>query len=248
MAAVASRQGLKDYCLRRLGYPVIDINVDDAQVEDRIDDALQKYRDYHYEGTEHVYYKILVSAADLVNKYFTLPESMIGVVRILNIDASFSSSNLFNTRYQMYLNDIYNGSMSSIDISEYVSTMRHIETLEQMFSGIKPIRFQRHQNILNVDLDWTTLTAGNYIIVDGYKIIDPETYTDIYNDAWVKKYATALIKRQWGSNLSKFEGMQLPGGVTFNGKVIYEEADTELMKMEDEIMNNASGILADLVG
>lgn len=248
MAAVASRQGLKDYCLRRLGYPVIDINVDDAQVEDRIDDALQKYRDYHYEGTEHVYYKILVSAADLVNKYFTLPESMIGVVRILNIDASFSSSNLFNTRYQMYLNDIYNGSMSSIDISEYVSTMRHIETLEQMFSGIKPIRFQRHQNILNVDLDWTTLTAGNYIIVDGYKIIDPETYTDIYNDAWVKKYATALIKRQWGSNLSKFEGMQLPGGVTFNGKVIYEEADTEIMKMEDEIMNNASGILADLVG
>lgn len=248
MAAVASRQGLKDYCLRRLGYPVIDINVDDAQVEDRIDDALQKYRDYHYEGTEHVYYKILVSATDLVNKYFTLPESMIGVVRILNIDASFSSSNLFNTRYQMYLNDIYNGSMSSIDISEYVSTMRHIETLEQMFSGIKPIRFQRHQNILNVDLDWTTLTAGNYIIVDGYKIIDPETYTDIYNDAWVKKYATALIKRQWGSNLSKFEGMQLPGGVTFNGKVIYEEADTELMKMEDEIMNNASGILADLVG
>ena len=248
MAAVASRQGLKDYCLRRLGYPVIDINVDDQQIEDRIDDALQKYRDNHYDATEHVYYKILVTATDLVNKYFTLPESMVGIVRILNIDSSIGSSNIFNARYQMHLNDIYNGNLANIDISGYVSTMRHVETIEQLFSGVKPIRFQRHQNILNVDLDWNTLNVGDYIIADGYKAIDPEVYTDVYGDSWLKKYTTALIKRQWGSNLSKFEGMQLPGGVTFNGKVIYEEADAEIMKMEDEIVNSVSGILSDLTG
>jgi hypothetical protein len=248
MAAVASRQGLKDYCLRRLGYPVIDINVDDQQIEDRIDDALQKYRDNHYDATEHVYYKILVTANDLANKYFTLPESMIGIVRILNIDSSIGSSTIFNARYQMHLNDIYNGNLANIDISGYVSTMRHVETIEQLFSGVKPIRFQRHQNILNVDLDWNTLNVGDYIIADGYKAIDPEVYTDVYGDSWLKKYTTALIKRQWGSNLSKFEGMQLPGGVTFNGKVIYEEADAEIMKMEDEIVNSVSGILSDLTG
>jgi len=248
MAAIASRQGLKDYCLRRLGYPVIDINVDDQQIEDRIDDALQKYRDNHFEATEHVYYQISVTANDLVNKYFTLPESMIGVVRILNIDSSIGTSNLFNARYQVYLNDIYNGNLSHIDVSGYVSTLRHIETIEQLFSGIKPIRFQRHQNILNVDLDWNTLNVGDFIIVDGYKAIDPEVYTDIYNDSWLKKYATALIKRQWGSNLSKFEGMQLPGGVTFNGKVIYEEADAEIAKIEEDMVNSVSGILSDLTG
>jgi hypothetical protein len=189
-----------------------------------------------------------VTANDLVNRYFTLPESMIGIVRILNIDSSIGSSNIFNARYQMHLNDIYNGNLANIDISGYVSTMRHVETIEQLFSGVKPIRFQRHQNILNVDLDWNTLNVGDYIIADGYKAIDPEVYTDVYGDSWLKKYTTALIKRQWGSNLSKFEGMQLPGGVTFNGKVIYEEADAEIMKMEDEIVNSVSGILSDLTG
>jgi hypothetical protein len=246
MAAITTRQGLKDYCLRRLGHPVIDINVDNEQVEDRIDDALQKYRDYHYDGSEHVYYRIQISATDIANKYFTLPESIVGVVRIFNLDSGSNTNNIFNLRYQMHLNDLFN--ITSTELAPYVMAMRHAETIEEMFSGIKQIRYQRHMDILNVDLDWSTLNVGDYIIVDGYQVIDPEVYTDVYNDSWLKKYSTALIKRQWGSNLSKFEGMQLPGGVTFNGKVIYEEADAEIMKMEEEIISNSSGILTDFVG
>lgn len=245
--AVSSRQQFKDYVLRRLGSPVIDVNVDDEQVEDRIDDALAKFRDYHYDGTEHVYYKHVLTSTDITNQYITLPENMIGVTRVFDINDSFSATNLFNVRYQLHLNELFN--ISSVSVQPYVVAMRHIEFLEEVFVGKKPIRFNRHMDRLFIDMSWSEdVTAGQYIIIDGYRTVDPETYTDVWNDTWLKKYASALVKKQWGENLKKFEGMQLPGGVTFNGQKIWEEANEEVIKLEEEVILNYSLPVTDMIG
>jgi len=245
--AVSSRQQFKDYVLRRLGSPVIDVNVDDEQVEDRIDDALAKFRDYHYDGTEHVYYKHVLTSTDITNQYITLPENMIGVTRVFDINDSFSATNLFNVRYQLHLNELFN--ISSVSVAPYVNAMRHIEFLEEVFVGKKPIRFNRHMDRLFIDMSWSEdVTAGQYIIIDGYRTVDPETYTDVWNDTWLKKYASALVKKQWGENLKKFEGMQLPGGVTFNGQKIWEEANEEVIKLEEEVILNYSLPVTDMIG
>lgn len=246
MADISSRQGLKDYCMRRLGYPVIDINVDEEQVQDRIDDALQKFRDYHFDGTEKVYYKISLTADDITNEYLSLPENLIGVTRIFKISTFPGASNLFNIRYQIMLNDMHN--YSSSDMAPYVMAKRHIETIEEIVIGEQPIRFNKNQDRLYIDMDWSIATVGLYIIVDGYMSIDPQTYTDVYNDAWIKRYTTQLIKRQWGENLKKFEGMQLPGGVQFNGQKIWEEAEGEILKMDDELINSYSLPVSDMTG
>ena len=245
--AVSSRQQFKDYVLRRLGSPVIDVNVDDEQVEDRIDDALAKFRDYHYDGTEHVYYKHVLTSTDITNQYITLPENMIGVTRVFDINDSFSATNLFNVRYQLHLNELFN--ISSVSVAPYVAAMRHIEFLEEVFVGKKPIRFNRHMDRLFIDMSWSEdVTAGQYIIIDGYRTVDPETYTDVWNDTWLKKYASALVKKQWGENLKKFEGMQLPGGVTFNGQKIWEEANEEVIKLEEEVIMDYSLPVTDMIG
>jgi len=245
--AVSSRQQFKDYVLRRLGSPVIDVNVDDEQVEDRIDDALAKFRDYHYDGTEHVYYKHVLTSTDITNQYITLPENMIGVTRVFDINDSFSATNLFNVRYQLHLNELFN--ISSVSVAPYVNAMRHIEFLEEVFVGKKPIRFNRHMDRLFIDMSWSEdVTAGQYIIIDGYRTVDPETYTDVWNDTWLKKYASALVKKQWGENLKKFEGMQLPGGVTFNGQKIWEEANEEVIKLEEEVIMDYSLPVTDMIG
>jgi len=242
-----TRQGLKDYCLRRLGYPVIDINVDDEQVEDRIDDALQKFREYHFDGIIQNYYKIQVTQQDIDNNYFTIPEEIIGITRIFKVGDSFSNAaNLFSARYQIHLNDLFN--YTSATYAPYVMAMRHIETLEEIFVGEQPIRYNRNMNILYVDLDWSNMTVNNWIIVDCYRTVDPEAYKDVYGDAWLKKYATALIKQQWGNNLKKFEGMQLPGGITFNGQKIYEEATEEVNKIETELTHDYSLPVFDMIG
>lgn len=238
MAALTSRIGLKAYCLRRLGDPVIQINVDDSQVEDRIDDALQKFRDYHYDGTERVYRIHQVTATDKTNRYVTVPESLIGIIGIFRLGSTPNISNLFNVRYQIHLNDLFN--YTSASYAPYVMAMRHIETLEELFIGEKPIRYNRHLDILNIDMDWASVDTGSYIIIDGYAVVDPETYTDVYDDPWIKKYATALIKKQWGANISKFSGMQLPGGTTYDGARILAEATEEVNKMEDELISSSS--------
>lgn len=245
--AITTRQQFKDYVLRRLGAPVIDINVDNEQVEDRIDDALIKFRDYHYDGTEHVYYPHVITASDISNKYITLPESLIGVTRVFDINDSYSATNLFNVRYQLHLNELFN--ISSVSVTPYIMAMRHIEFLEEVFVGKKPIRFNRHTDKLYVDMSWSEdIVAGQYIIIDGYASLDPNTYTDIWDDSWLKKYATALVKKQWGENLKKFEGMQLPGGVTFNGQKIWEEANEEVIKLEEEVIMDYSLPVTDMIG
>lgn len=245
--ATASRQEFKDYILRRLGYPVIDINVDDEQVEDRIDDALLKFRDYHYDGTEHVYLPYQVTAEDITNKYVTLPEGIIGVTRIFDINDSFGAMNLFNIRYQLHLNELFN--ISSVSVTPYVVAMRHIEFLEEVFVGKKPIRFNRHMDKLHIDMKWDEdVQVGQFIIIDCYRTVDPDVYTDVWNDSWLKQYATALVKRQWGENLKKFEGMNLPGGITFNGQKIWEESREEIDKLDQEVINNYSLPVTDMIG
>ena len=247
MAVPASRTELKDYCLRRLGYPVVDINVDDEQVEDRIDDAIRYYQDYHYDGTERIFLKHQVTAEDIANEYITIPEAVIGVVRVFDIGDAIQSSTLFNIRYQIHLNDLFD--FTSTTYVPYVSAMRHVEQLEEIFVGKKPIRFQRHKNQLNIDMDWgNDIIAGEYVIIEAYRILDPDTYSDVYGDKWLLRYATALIKRQWGENLKKFEGMTLPGGVTFNGQKIWEEATEEINKIEEEMISSYSLPVADMMG
>ena len=247
MAVPSSRTELKDYCLRRLGYPVVDINVDDEQVEDRIDDALKYYQDYHYDGTERIFLKHQVTAEDITNEYITIPEAVIGVVRVFDIGDAIQSSTLFNIRYQIHLNDLFD--FTSTTYVPYVTAMRHVEMLEEIFVGKKPIRFQRHKNQLNIDMDWgNDVIAGDYVIIECYRILDPDTYTDVYGDKWLLRYTTALIKRQWGENLKKFEGMTLPGGVTFNGQKIWEEATEEINKIEEEMISSYSLPVADMMG
>jgi hypothetical protein len=247
MAIPTSREQLKQYCLRRLGSPVIDINVDDEQLEDRIDDALIYFRDFHYDGTEHIYLPIQVTAQMKQDKYVPLEEDIIGVVNVFPLGDAFSTNNLFNVRYQFFLNDLFN--ITSSSITPYVMAMRHIETLQEVFNGKKPLRFNRHQNKVYIDMDWKQVVADNeYIILECYKTVDPEVYTDVWGDKWLLRYTTALFKRQWGENLKKFQGIQLPGGLTFNGQQIFDEAQQEIVKLEDEMINTNSLPVADMTG
>ena len=247
MAVPTTRSAFKSYCLRRLGEPVIDINVDDEQVEDRIDDALKYYQDYHFDGTERVLVKHVVTSSDKTNGYITLSDSVIGVNRILDIGQAAQSSNLFNIRYQLHLNDLFD--LSAASFVPYVTAMRHVESLEEIFVGKKPIRYNRHINRLHIDMDWTgDINTGEYIIVDAYQIVDPNTYSEVWSDRWLSRYATALIKKQWGSNLTKFEGMQLPGGLTFNGAKILDDAESEIQKLEEEMIINYSLPVQDMIG
>ncbi len=247
MAIPTTRSAFKSYCLRRLGEPVIDINVDDEQVEDRIDDALKYYQDYHFDGTERVLLQHQVTAVDKTNKYITLDNSIIGVNSILDIGQAVQSSNIFNIRYQIHLNDLFDLSASSY--VPYVTAMRHVEYIEELFVGKKPIRYNRHINKLNIEMDWDNdVAADEYMIIDCYKIVNPTTYTDVWGDRWLAKYTTALIKKQWGSNITKFEGMQLPGGLTFNGAKIYDDAEAEIQKLEEEMIVSYSLPVQDMIG
>ena len=247
MAVPSTRSAFKEYCLKRLGKPVIDINIDEEQCEDRIDEALKYYQDYHYDGTERVLLKHQITSSDITNGYITLADEVIGVSRVLDLGQAVQSSNLFNIRYQIHLNDLFD--LSAQSFVPYVTAMRHVETLEELFVGKKPIRYNRHRNQLHIDMDWDEdVTADEYIIVDAHQIVDPDTYTDVWGDRWLGRYATALIKKQWGSNLTKFEGMQLPGGVTFNGTKIYDDANEELNKLEEEMITSYSLPVTDLTG
>jgi hypothetical protein len=247
MATITSRQLFKEYILRRLGAPVIDINVDDEQVEDRIDDALLKFRDYHFDGMQHVYYPHQLTQTDINNRYVTLPEDFVGVTRVFDINDSFGAMNLFNIRYQLHLNELFN--ISSVSVTPYVVAMRHIEFLEEVFVGKKPIRYNRNTDKLYIDMNWDDdVLASQFIIIEGYREVSPEENPDVWNDPWLRKYTAALVKLQWGENLKKFEGMNLPGGVTFNGQKIWEEANEEINKLDDEVITGYSLPVTDMIG
>ncbi|MGA1047355.1 MAG: hypothetical protein ACO3UU_05055 [Minisyncoccia bacterium] len=236
MSNPTSRQGLIDYCLRKLGHPVIEINVDDDQLEDRIDEALGFYREFHYDAVELVYLKHQITQADIDNQYLTINDAITGVTKIFPFSNRTTGINIFDIRYQILINDLY--SLMSTDLIYYSQVRQHLELINMMLIGQKPIRFNRHMNRLFIDMDWEEdVDVGDYIVIECYRILDPDTYTDVYNDRILKKYAAALIKRQWGANLKKFSGVQLPGGVQLNGQVIFDEAMQEIKEIEEETRN-----------
>lgn len=247
MALPTNREQFKDYCLRRLGYPVIDINASEEQIQDRIDDALLYYQDYHYDATERALYRHQVTADDITNTYITLPQEIIGVSDILPLNTSGRSSGLFNLEYQIRLNDMYH--MASTPLLPFYIVQLQLANLQQMFNGKQPIRYNRHVNKLHIDTNWSTkFSVGDYIVVDCHRIADPDTYPDVWADRWLARYATALIKKQWGQNLTKFEGLQLPGGVQFNGLKIFDDAAAEIQLLEDEMIMKYSLPAVDMVG
>lgn len=247
MAVPSTRKEFKEYCLRSLGKPVIEINVDDDQVEDRIDQALRFYWDYHFDGTEKIYYKHLIDQSVIDNSYIDLPENIMGVVKVFELgDPATSAGDLFNIRYQIALNDLY--TLTNVGLISYYMTMEHLALVQEILVGKTPIRYNRHRNRLYLDKTTEFLRLGEYILVEAYEIVDPNTYTDVWADRWLQHYTAQLIKRQWGSNLTKFEGMQLPGGITFNGAKIYDDADTEVKRLEEEMINNYSLPVMDMIG
>jgi hypothetical protein len=238
MALPTNRNEFKEYCLRKLGKPVLKINISDEQIEDRIDEALKYYYDYHFDGSEKIYYKHLVTAQDKANKYMTLPENILGVVNLFPIGTGIGTNNIFNIRYQIALNDLY--TLTSVSMVPYYMAMTHIQLLEQLLVGQQPLRYNRHTNKLFIDMDWDRVNEGEYLLVEAYEVINPDIYTDAWADRWLLRYATELIKKQWGSHLKKFGNVKMPDGTTFNGKEIYQEAHEEIEKLEAEMINSYS--------
>lgn len=233
-----SRETLINYCLRNLGYPVIQINVDDDQISDRIDEALQFYQEYHSDAVFKVYLKHQITETDIENKWIPIPDSVITVTRILPLTSESSSINMFDARYQMMLNDMYNLGFSG-NISNYYQIMQYINTIDMIINGLPIVEFSRHKGRLYIESEWERFVRKNeFVIVEGYRIVDPETSIKVYNDMYLKRYATALIKRQWGINMKKFEGIEMPGGVTLNGQQIFDEAQEEIRQLEEEIRLN----------
>ena len=304
MAKPASRAQLKEYCLRKLGKPVIEINVDDDQVDDRIDEALSFFEDYHFDGTEKIYMKHQLTVEDINRRWIYAPDAVTFVTGVFPFDDSNASINMFDLRYQLRLNDLYD--FTSVSYVSYEITMQHIRTLQLLFSGTPQFRFNRKQNKVFLDIDWTRdVLPGQYVVIECYRTLNPSTitltgtcattnasntvvgtgtifdqevlendfvtfgteslqiakinsptsitvrgpftanqsgvtmtaagYSDVFNDRFLKKYATALIKLQWGNNLSKFAGIQMPGGVTLDGVRIMTEAREEIEKLEEEM-------------
>jgi len=239
MANPTTRQELADYCLRRLGAPVIEINVDDDQLDDRLDDALQFYQEYHHDATIRTYLKHQVTQTDINNGYIPVNDSIIYVKNVFPFNAKASSVGMFDIKYQIHINDLYDLSYIG-DLVHYEMVQSYIALLDRQLTGPGMFtRYNRHMNQLFLDIDWNNeVDIDDYIIVECQKIVDPSTYTDVYNDMFLKQYATALIKQQWGANLIKFEGMQLPGGVTLNGRQIFDDATTELQTIREQMQLN----------
>jgi hypothetical protein len=232
------RESFAQFCLRRLGSPVIKINVSETQVDDCIDMSLYYYGEYHMEGNEKTYYKYQVTQADITNRYITLPNNIIGAVRLFPIGDALNTNSLFNMRYQFVINDLYN--ISNVSLIPYYMVMSHVQFLEQMLVGYQPLRYNRHNNILYLDMDWDSVTQGEFLIVECYMVVDPEVYPNVWTDKYLQQYCTAQIKLQWGTNLKLYEGLPLPGGLKFNGQQIYNEADAEIKKLEHDMIHTWS--------
>lgn len=233
-----SRQTLKDYALRKLGFPVIDINVDNDQVDDRVDEAIDIFQQYHMDATTKVYLAVTIDANTVNNKVFVMPNTMIGVTRVFPLSAAVTSStvagdfNIFDLNYQLRLNELYD--FTSADYVYFELAQQHIRTLELLFIGEPPIRFNRYDGQLFVDLDWNTVNVGSKIVVEGFAVL-PENNQLFWNDNWLKKFTVCLVKEQWGNNLKKFSGVPLPGNITLNGQQIYNEAVDEKKELLQEL-------------
>jgi hypothetical protein len=264
MAKPSSRQELKEYCLRRLGHPVLEINVDDDQLEDLIDDALQYYEEYHYDGVELMYLKHQITeedyqrfnAADQIvttedpdsatwenrNNFIEVPDHVIGITKVFGVSSNWVRNDLFGLSNQYFLMDIFSFSsgfaFGNFDMTNYYMIRQYFETLDMVVNtgALVQFRFNKRQDRLFVDIDKSRMTPGNYLLIECHRALDPEDWTQVYNDSFIKPYLTALIKRQWGQNLIKFNNVQLPGGVSLNGRQLFEDAQREI----DELMEKSS--------
>jgi hypothetical protein len=276
MAKPASRQELKDYALRQLGAPVLEINVADEQLDDRLDDALQYFNERHFDGVEKMFLKYKITEADIQrgrskggnfnvgiatttvtsptgsfnweenSNYIPVPDSVIGVERVFKLDNRTITSNLFNVNYQLFLNDIY--WFSSTELLNYYVTKRYLEDIDWIVNPQRQIRFNKRQGRLYIDMSWDSITVGNYLIMECYRILDPNDYTKVYNDSFLKMYFTSLVKKQWGQNLIKFQGVKLPGGIELNGRQIYDDAVKELEAIRLRMLSEYETAPFDMIG
>lgn len=237
MASPTSRDELIDYCLRRLGEPVIEINVDTDQIEDKVDDAIQLYQEYHSDATYKTYLKHQVTASDVANEYIPISSDILYVSKLLPLNRTFGTINMFDIKYQLMLNSLGDFLNFAGGMSYYYQMEQYLDFLDQLLEGNPKVNFSRRQNRLYIYGEWYNddIKEGDYLIAEVYTIVDPDTHTSVYNDMFIKNYTTALIKQQCGMNMSKFEGMQLPGGVTISGRQIYDDATQELVTLEEKL-------------
>jgi len=241
MAIVTTRTELEEYCLRKLGAPVIDINVADEQIDDRIDEALEVYQEYHSDATVKTYFKHLVTATDVTNKWIPVANNIIFVTHLFPIRVGSSSgAGMFDIKYQMMLNDMVNLNNFTGGLDYFVQMKQYLDLINMTLNGTPQVSYQRRQNRLQIFGDFSDkdIQAGDYLVAECYALVDPSSTSgtkSIYNDLWLKSYAASLIKRQWGSNLMKFEGMTLPGGVMLNGRQIFDDANAEIQAAEEKL-------------
>jgi hypothetical protein len=281
MAVPSSRQGLIDYCKRKLGHPVLEINVADEQIDDLVDDAFQFFHERHYDGVEKMYlkYKIEQSFVDRIKarggnqsagitttygtsnitgigttifafeetqNFIQVPDTVIGIEKIWKIDNRAISTNLFSVNYQLFLNEIY--WFTSTELLNYTMTKRYLEDIDFILHPDKQIRFNKRQNRLYLDTDYASIMPDDYLIIECYRILDPNDFTKVYNDSFVKPYLTALIKKQWGQNMMKFRGAKLPGGIELNGRELYEDALKEIDQLKERMTYDYEIPVLDLIG
>ena len=288
MAKPTTREELKDYCLRQLGAPVLEINVADEQVDDLLDDTIQYFNERHFDGVEKTYLKYKISQEDIdrgrgagggtvgvtttgvgivtttgtstniaglgtitsnfyeTSNFIQVPDSVIGIEKIFKFDTSSISGGMFSIKYQLFLNDLYY--FNSVELLQYAMTKTYLEDIDMLLTTDKQVRFNQRQNRLYLDIDWKAQTAGNYLVIECYRALDPENYSKIFNDSFVKRYLTAAIKRQWGQNLIKFQGVKLPGGVELNGRQIYDDGQRELDEIRQRMSSDYELPPMDLIG
>ena len=255
-----NRGQLINYGLRQLGAPVLEINLDDDQLHDAVDDTVQIYQERHYNGIERMYLKYKITQEDIdrgtakgtdgvgivtttgiqtsnvtvtsnfyeTSNFLAVPDSILGVNKIFKFDSSSISGGMFSIKYQLFLNDLYY--FNSVNLLQFAMTKTYLEDIDHLLTTEKQIRFNQRQDRLYLDIDWGSETVGNFIVIDCFRAIDTE---QIYNAPFVKRYFTALIKKQWGANLLKFRGTKLPGGLELNGREIYDEGVKELAELRD---------------
>ena len=247
MSIPNTRELFKDYILRKIGAPVIEVNVSDEQVEDRVDEAVSFWRDYHYNGSQLVYLKHQITQDDKDNGYISLPDGLLGISGIFPLTTNLSTgSGIFNVQYQFVLNNIQD--ITGYNVQNYYMAMSHLQFLQEILVGKPMIRYNKHVNRLHIDVDNEFMTVGEYVIIEAYDVIDPATYSDVWGDRWLQNYATVLVREQWGLNLTKFTNMQLVGGVSFNGEQILSEAREERRNMEEEAIRAYQPLTYNFIG
>ena len=281
MAKPSTRQGLIDYCLRKLGSPVLEINVDDDQIDDLVDDAIQLFNERHFDGVERMYLKYKITQEDIdrgsakntdgvgivttsatstsvagygtttnswyeTSNFLQVPDSVVGVEKIFKFDTSSISGGMFSIKYQLFLNDLYY--FNSVELLQYAMVKSYLEDIDHLLTTDKQIRFNKRQDRLYLDIDWGAESEGNWIVLDCYRALDPTSFTQVYNDPFLKLYLTALIKRQWGQNLIKFKGVKLPGGIEMNGREIYDDAEREIESLRGRMTSEYELPPYDFVG